>query len=207
MEIRIRKTVAIILCICMCITPLSIEAKTKKTSGKDGKNITWNYDKETKTLTFSGSGAISDFEMDGHCPEPGWYEWSEKAEHVVIEEGITVIGEMAFYDFFNVESVELPETLTEIRDDAFWCDSRLKKIKLNEKLQVIGKSAFGGCRKLNISEIPINVKKIGKGAFEECQAINRFCFSDSIKIPPLVKIKKMRTEMKRNSFLLQENVE
>ncbi|MCR5691207.1 MAG: hypothetical protein K6G62_03210, partial [Eubacterium sp.] len=63
MEIRIRKTIAIILCICMCIPPLSVEAKTKKTSGKDGKNITWNYDKQTKTLTFSGSGAISDFEM------------------------------------------------------------------------------------------------------------------------------------------------
>ena len=152
MEVRIRKIIAIILCICMCITPLSIEAKTKKTSGEDGKNITWNYDKETKTLTFSGTGPISDFEMDGHCPEPGWYDWWEKAEHVVIEEGITVIGKAAFRDFLNVESVELPETLTEIKDDAFNYNLELKEIKLPQKIKTIGEYSFRRCKKLKRSQ-------------------------------------------------------
>ncbi|WP_026835658.1 leucine-rich repeat domain-containing protein [Eubacterium xylanophilum] len=181
MKVRIRKTVAIILCICMCVTPLSIEAKTKKTSGKDGKNITWNYDKQTKTLTFSGSGPISDFEMDGHSAEPGWYDWSEKAEHVVIEEGITVIGEMALYHFMNVKSVKLPETLTEIKCDAFEYNLELKNINLPESLKTIGEGAFELCRKLEISEMPKNVKRIGEGAFENCQTIKKFTFPNNVR--------------------------
>lgn len=56
MEIKVRKIVALILCMCLCVTAISAEAKTKKTTGKDGKYITWNYDKDTKTLTFSGKG-------------------------------------------------------------------------------------------------------------------------------------------------------
>lgn len=78
MEIKVRKIVALILCICLCVTAISAEAKTKKTTGKDGKYITWNYDKDTKTLTFSGKGPISDFEMDGHGSEPEWYVWNEQ---------------------------------------------------------------------------------------------------------------------------------
>lgn len=61
MEIKVRKIVALILCVCLCVTAISAEAKTKKTTGKDGKYITWNYDKDTKTLTFSGKGPISEY--------------------------------------------------------------------------------------------------------------------------------------------------
>ena len=124
MEIKVRKIMALILCICFCVTSIGIEAKTKKTTGKDGENITWNYNKETKTLTFSGNGAISDFEMDGHSAEPEWYVWSEKAEHVVVEEGITSIGKWAFYAFWAVESVVLPDTLNNIKQNSFFDNKR-----------------------------------------------------------------------------------
>ena len=67
---------------CLCVTAISAEAKTKKTTVKDGKYITWNYDKDTKTLTFSGKGPISEFEMDGHGSEPEWYVWNEQTEHI-----------------------------------------------------------------------------------------------------------------------------
>ena len=78
MEIKVRKIVALILCICICVTSISADAKTKKVTGKDGKYITWNYDKDTKTLTFSGKGVISDFILDGHAPEPEWYVWNKE---------------------------------------------------------------------------------------------------------------------------------
>ncbi len=181
MEVRIRKIIAIILCICMCITPLSIEAKTKKTSGKDGKNITWNYDKQAKTLTFTGTGPISDFELDGHCPEPGWYVWWDKTKSVVIKDGINIVGEAAFSDFLNVETVELPESITEIKCDAFDYNLKLKNINLPESLKTIGEGAFGSCRKLEISEMPKNVKRIGKGAFEDCQTIKKFTFPNKVR--------------------------
>ena len=56
MEIKVRKIMALILCICFCVTSIGIEAKTKKTTGKDGDNITWNYNKETKTATLRLQG-------------------------------------------------------------------------------------------------------------------------------------------------------
>ena len=182
MEIKVQKIAALILCICICVTSISAEAKTKKTTGKDGKCITWNYDKETKTLTFSGKGPISDYEMDGHSAEPEWYVWSEKAEHIVVEEGITVIGEMACYHFLNVKNVKLPETLVKINHNAFMYDLELKTINFPDSLESIGSYAFSECEKMELPVLPSKLKKIGKGAFEDCLRIKNFIFPEDIRI-------------------------
>ena len=137
MEIKVRKIVALILCICLCVTAISAEAKTKKTTGKDGKYITWNYDKDTKTLTFSGKGPISDFEMDGHGSEPEWYVWNEQTEHIVVEEGITSVGGWCFQDFWKVKSVSLPESLQEIGENAFYDNKELTICNLPSNLKNI----------------------------------------------------------------------
>ena len=181
MEIKVRKIMALILCICFCVTSIGIEAKTKKTTGKDGENIIWNYNTETKTLTFSGNGAISDFEMDGHSAEPEWYVWSKKAEHIVVDEGITVIGEASFSDFSVVKSVKLPNTLKKIKRDAFNENQSLITINFPNNLEFIGAYAFSGCEKMELPAFPKKIKIIGEYAFCACNKIKTFSFPSKVE--------------------------
>ena len=123
---EVKKWTAILLCIILCAgsIPISCNAATKKTSGTDGNGNNWVYDVKTKTLTFSGNRGIEDFTMDGHSPEPDWYVWNTKAEHIMINDGITQIGIGAFDGFINVKTVTMADSVTYIKSGAFTFSGR-----------------------------------------------------------------------------------
>ena len=72
--------------------------------------------------------------------------------HVVVSEGIEVIGDSAFKAYFDYEkgyirtlvSVSLPQSLKIISDDGFWGQENLQEITLGSVVE-IGQSAFGSC--------------------------------------------------------------
>ena len=68
----------------LLMLPLTTAAKQKPLSGDGGIDSTWTYDPATKTMTFSGTGVAANW--SNIC-------WAKEVEHVVIEEGITSIGE------------------------------------------------------------------------------------------------------------------
>lgn len=99
-----------------------------------GENATWKFDEETKTLIISGKGKI-EFA----------YDWNklkllEKAENIVIEEGITEIDESTFDSFVNVVSVKLPESIEVIKKGAF-TNTNLEYIYIPSNVKAIGKGA------------------------------------------------------------------
>lgn len=99
-----------------------------------GVNATWKFDEETKTLTISGKGSV-EFA----------YDWNklkllEKAENIVIEEGITEIDENTFNNFVNVVSVKLPESIKVIKKGAF-TNTNLEYIYIPSGIEKIGKGA------------------------------------------------------------------
>ena len=98
--------------------PVQIQAKSV-TSGTDDNGNKWTYHTSTKTLTFAGNKAISDFTLNGHDREPSWYRWSNICDHIVIEEGITCIGSEAFAGFVKVLSVNIPYTVKKIKRNSF----------------------------------------------------------------------------------------
>ena len=118
-RMEIKRWTAMLLCIILCIGSIPCNAAAKKTSGTDGNGNTWVYDVKTKTLTFSGNKGIKDFMMDGHIPEPGWYVWNTKAEHIIINDGITEIGIGAFDGFINLKTVAMADSVTYIKSGAF----------------------------------------------------------------------------------------
>lgn len=93
--------------------------------GAEGDNITWTYDPDTQTLTFSGTGAMASY-YDPNPPagSTGWKrpEWNygNSIRHVVYEEGITDI-DYVLSGFFDCDStypadsctITLPESVTE----------------------------------------------------------------------------------------------
>ena len=102
---------------------------------------------------------------------------------VVIPEGVTAIGERAFFMQGKVESVRIPEGVEAIEGDmvgrnisgAFAYCTNLKKVVLPESLRSIGSNAFAVCKKLEEINIPQSVTKIGANCFLDCKALTRVC--------------------------------
>ena len=106
----------------------------------------WEYDVATRTLTVGGTGAMPEFADFDHQP---WKGVREKIKTVVIETGVTSIGNEAFTGCEALTSVTLP----------------------GSGLETIGEKAFMGCEKLLSITIPKSVTTIKERAFLYCQAL------------------------------------
>lgn len=84
---------------------------------------------------------------------------------LVIPEGVTSIGNYAFYQCTNLVSVTLPSTLKTIGQYAFYGCSSLTSITLPSGLTSIGVNAFYGCSSLGSVDVPASCTSIGSGAF------------------------------------------
>lgn len=159
-----------------------LSAKTKPVSGQDKNGNEWIYDKETKTLTFSGTTDLEYFEMDGHRPEPKWWCWNGEAEHLVIESGITGLPGEEFWGFYKLKTVELPDTVTYIGDCVFAGCWQLETVTMSENITSIGEMSFSGCSSWKNAWIPDKVTTIGMGAFGACKSIREIEIPDKVTI-------------------------
>ncbi len=173
----------VILCACCLIfgstVILSITA-APKTSGVDNQGIKWNYDIESKTLTFTGKGKTAEY-YDEECGVPDlspWGEWRKVCKKVVFSEGITEIGDCYLSYFDRIKEVKLPKTLQVIQREAFDNCSSLERIEFSENLEVIEESAFSSCE-LNEVNLPKWVKRVGNYAFTS-NDLQEVEWSDSI---------------------------
>ena len=140
--------------------------------GTCGVNITWVLD-ENGTLTISGKGDMENYNNP-------WHLYGSKITSVVIENGITSIGNHAFNDIFNIKSVTLPNSLSRIGDYAFCYSYWLETITLPDSLTEIGDRAFSDCTRLKSIVIPEGVKFIGDGAFENCYSMETVALPGSL---------------------------
>lgn len=124
----------------------------------------WSYDDSTKTLTVSYSGAIPSFKNSMYAP---WEQYSTDAEKIVLENGITSVGNYAFNSFVAVKEIVWPTTgkLTTIGTGAFFSCKSLEKVELPEGITTLGQNAFADCYALTSIKLPNSLKSIGVGAF------------------------------------------
>ncbi len=168
----------LLLCIILCAGSIPCNAASKKTSGTDGNGNTWVYDVKTKTLAFSGNKGIEDFMIDGHIPEPDWYAWHGKAEHIIINDGITGIGKEAFYAFTEAESVIISDSVTRIGNGAFTACMNLRFVKLSANIKSIEGDAFYGCERLEYLALPDTLKTLG--TLGACSKLKEVIIPDSV---------------------------
>lgn len=81
----------------------------------------------------------------------------------------------------SIEEFSVPEGVTEIGENAFYFCRAIKKITLPPTLEHIGKFAFSGCMKLRKISLPSSVKTIGKAAFNGCQNLEEIQLPDTIQ--------------------------
>ncbi len=77
-------------------------------------------------LTFDGIGAIPDSQVSYSN-----IEWGEKVTSVVINNGITRIGNYTFQRLYNLKSITIPESVTYIGDHAFWGSGNIEEIHIS----------------------------------------------------------------------------
>lgn len=113
----------------------------------------------------------------------GLLEISTKTEKsVIIPEGVTEIGEKAFYWCLNLTNIILPFGITKIGESAFeWCTS-LESIVIPESVTKIDKFAFICCHNLQKIVIPESVEEIGVGAFRHCENLVEISLPKKVKI-------------------------
>ena len=141
-------------------------------SGDCGTTAKWSLDDKGK-MTISGTGY---FEYTND-----WSSINLKVKSVVIKDGITTIGNCAFFGFKNLTSVSVPESVTEIDDLAFCNCYALKTINMPKNLTKIGTTAFNSCTSLQSITIPGGVKTVGSAAFDNCKALTKVVIEDGVK--------------------------
>ncbi|MDD4222599.1 MAG: leucine-rich repeat domain-containing protein, partial [Candidatus Methanomethylophilus sp.] len=82
-----------------------------------------------------------------------------------VPDGVTGIGDEAFYFCMFVTSVTIPDSVTSIGDDAFELCVSLTSVTIPDSVTGIGEDAFKGCRSLKSVTIPDSVTTIGEYAF------------------------------------------
>ncbi len=131
-------------------------------SGDCGKNVSWSYDETAQTLYISGKGPMDDYDLDRMA---SYYQWGNSVKKVVIEEGVTHIGNFAFRSFPAVD-FQIAPSVKSIGDKAFWL-SRLTGLVIPEGVTSIGSGAFK-TSDLESVIIPDSVTRIGSFAFDGC---------------------------------------
>ena len=98
----------------------------------------------------------------------------------VIPDGVTSIGDGAFWDCSSLTSLVIPESVTSIGDYAFCCCESLTDIVIPDRVTRIGEFAFSCCESLTDIVLPEGVTSIGGSAFKNCISLTDIVISDSV---------------------------
>ena len=148
-------------------------------SGTCGDNLEWTF--SGGTLTISGEGAMYDYDYDfGYDDYYHTAPWSElDINEIVVEDGVTSIGESAFSKCTSLTSVAIPDSVTSIGDYAFTNCTSLTSVAIPDSVTSIGFRAFDNCTSLTSVAIPDSVTSIDYSAFDDCGSLADVYYSGS----------------------------
>lgn len=146
---RLKRFAAVVLALVMVFTMLPQDAfAATVASGTCGENLTWTLD-NAGVLIISGDGAMDNW---AYCDAP-WDRYHTSIKSVIFEEGVTSIGNNAFYYHINLTSVTFSNSLTSIGEYAFSLCSNLTYICISSGITSISEYAFRYCS--NLSKIQV----------------------------------------------------
>ena len=136
------------------------ESQEQERSVDAASDISWSL--ENGVLRITGAGEMPSY---GTQNLPEWYGERRSITSIVIEDGITSIGSLAFYDCFNVKNVDIAPSVSVLGDAAFYGCSSLEKVEVPAAVKILPSGLFVNCT--NLSEITADgVTTIADYAFQ-----------------------------------------
>ena len=163
-------------------------------SGTCGYNLTWTYVKATHTLTISGEGSMDDY-TSPHSVYPWSAPWrflGDGITKVIIEDGVTSIGDYAFYGCSGLTAITIPYSVTSIGSSAFCECSSLTSIHISDLAWWCNTNFFGsglldnahhlylGDNEITNLVIPDGVTNINSYPFQNCAYITSVTIPNSV---------------------------
>ena len=145
-------------------------------SGTCGDNLTWTLD-TNGVLTISGAGALVRDEVTGNMP---WEENKGRIKEVIIEDGVTSIGNRVFGWCYGLTNIIIPDSVTEIDDYAFYACTTLPYIRIPDSVTIIGDFAFFECERLENVDFGNGLTTIGAYAFAWCESLTNIYIHSGI---------------------------
>ena len=162
--------------LCTVLTVFAVPASAEEESQTGGTDITWELSEDGKTLTFTGKGAMPDYNNKTYKNRP-WANAAETVTAVQINPGITTLGDYAFCLFEKMTSVTIPDGVTSIGESAFSSCTSLESVTIPSSVTNIGDAAFSSCTSLESVTIPSGVTGIGKSVFSSCTSLTSVTIS------------------------------
>lgn len=166
--VKITVAIALILTMVLCLGACAMgKPKVADASGASG-SLTWDYKQDTKTLTVAGVGEMKNFE---NAEAVDWASVRDGVEKIVVGNGITTVGDYAFFGMSYAKEIVLPESVTSIGKYAFGFCSAAEGIAIPASVTSIGDSAFEACAALKSIVVSPNVTSLGARAFALCSSM------------------------------------
>lgn len=180
---------------------------TNGTCGKNNTSIaTWkmmsatnpetiNNVRDYERIVISGTGETEDYSLytNGRTNSP-WYDIIWDTNSIVVEEGITRIGNNFFIGADSICYLSLPNSLQSIGDYAFssalkyvkkvtipenvttigqyaFCSNEITEVEILGNVSVLQESVFSSCKSLKTVTIPKSVTEIQDYAFDYCTSL------------------------------------
>ena len=148
---------------------------TETVSGTWG-DLTWTLTPDG-TLAINGKGKMANFYS---YISDAWRAYKSEIKSICIEDGVTSIGEYAFFGCSNLKSITIPDSVTSIGSDAFCNCESLIGVTIPDSVTSIGGAVFSGCTNLTNVTIGIGMTSISDSAFYNCQNLTSITIPDSV---------------------------
>ncbi len=181
-----KKLLALDLALLMMLSLLPVPVfAAPEAAGTCGEGLTWTL--EDGVLTVSGQGAMADY-AHGEAP---WYHAAGAVSAVVVESGVTRVGDYAFaelamsqvslpaglqtigsyaFSYGSFTEIALPDTVTAIGHHAFE-SCLLKEVILPSGVTTVEEHLFNWCADLTAVTLGAGVQRVADNAFAYCDAL------------------------------------
>ena len=163
-KLNIKRSVALLVSVFAIIACFSLPVRAE--SGKCGNELSWSF--SAGTLVITGKGEMTNFTEPDMAP---WYHLREEITRIVLPEGLTRIGNLAFFGCKNLKTAVIPEYVKRIGEYAFANCEKLEMLYLGVRVADIAFAAFNGCTSLSALRLPDGLERIGDQAFSRCESL------------------------------------
>lgn len=175
MKHQLNRTLSLLLAVLLCVGLFAGGIGTVSAlEGTCGEGLTWTL--ENGVLTVSGSGSMDNYSEFSPAP---WQDSADLIQRVTVGEGVSNVGNMAFYHCANLTTVTLAGSVKTLGELAFAGCTSLRQIGLGS-VEVISRGCFYDCLELANVILPETLKTLGDEAFYRCKGLGGITIPASV---------------------------